>query len=524
MLIQKKKILFVGKETFMYPFLFLNQKWKDRFEIASLWTNPQEPTFDECDLNSSTYYECCRRGIKAYGLSNAVKKYINGTFDKDKIEKLEEKYSHFKNFNQQLISDQMMSVCYHTRAWGNPPSYEQQLWWLQCVYENIEEILDDYKPDVIFDCDIAELPRTVLNEIAYYRGIPYINQNVARYEMYKIPSYTRNLGIEKYFLTKYGDCLNEENVEEKDYVINFRNTPTIKNSTYFIKGNATYAYESEPLITTLKKIYGICMYMKRQDKSKKNRELKKLAPEIFPTSRKFLKTYIKNLLFRRYLYKTKTLFENPVENEPYVYMPLHLIPESSTFSMAPFWINELTTIEAVSKSLPAGWRLYVKEHQSMLGERSMAFYKQVKKIPNVRLVRFNYYDDPKPWIENARAVVTITGTSAYEAALLGKPAFVFGDVPFAVIKGVTRVRDIEKLPRLFQDIKDVQDTNNVKECAAYIKAVKSLGKSIDLGNIMNKAYAHLVQEKELDEEFWKELENLREFFEDAYEYAEERMR
>ena len=54
-------------------------------------------------------------------------------------------------------------------------------------------------------------------------------------------------------------------------------------------------------------------------------------------------------------------------------MPLHLIPESTTLVKAPYFINELTLIEAVSKSLPIGWFLYVKEHQSMLGERSIEY-------------------------------------------------------------------------------------------------------------------------------------------------------
>lgn len=65
-------------------------------------------------------------------------------------------------------------------------------------------------------------------------------------------------------------------------------------------------------------------------------------------------------------------------------MPLHLIPESSTFTLAPIYINELSIIEAVSKSLPTGWWLYVKEHQAMLGERGEFFYKAVNKLPNVK--------------------------------------------------------------------------------------------------------------------------------------------
>lgn len=524
----KKNILLVGKETFMYPWYYLTDIWGKDNNIASLWVNHMETELEKCGLNESTYYAFGGKGIKVYSLNDALVSFqkqmdcLNIT--SQDISYIEGRYSHYKNINLQLISDQLMSVCYHNRKLYTPPTYEQQLLWLSCLYKNIEGILDDFQPDVIFDCDIAELPRTLLNEVAHSRGIPYISIAYSKYQMYKIPSYTLNLGVEAYFACEYEKFLKEDNTEEEAYVREFREKKSIKNSTYLVKGNPTYAYEVEPLIDTIKSIYGRWRYFVNQDKPKRNKKLKKQNPVLFVDSKKYMKFWTKTRFFRRWLYKTKSLFENPVDGESYVYMPLHLVPESTTYSIAPFWINELSAIEAVSKSLPAGWRLYVKEHQAMLGERSMDFYKKVKKIPNVRLVRFNYYEDPKPWIEKCRAVVTITGTAAYEAALMGKPAFMFGDMPYSLIKGVTRIREIEKLPELLHEIRDVSAVDNIKECAAYIRAVKSVGKSIDLGNIMNKAYLHLTRGDELDDAFWEEIDNLKEFFEDAYERADKRIK
>ncbi len=90
-------------------------------------------------------------------------------------------------------------------------------------------------------------------------------------------------------------------------------------------------------------------------------------------------------------------------------MPLHLIPEATTFVKVPFYINELFLIEQIAKALPAGWYLYVREHQSMAGERSLDFYKRVNRIFNVKLVQLNYYKDPKPWIAKSLGIVTISG-------------------------------------------------------------------------------------------------------------------
>lgn len=513
-----KRILLVGKETFMYPFYFLVDRWEKENTIASFWINQHESELDECHLNRTTYYAFKEKGIIEYSLHEAVvhfsEKINNQSLDYDILHEMEENNSFFKNFNCQIVSDQVMSINYHYRNFHQAPTYEQQLIWISCIYINIEKILDDFKPDVIFDCDIAELPRTVLNEIAYRRNIPYISPAYPRYEMHKIPSYSLNQGMESYFVEAYKKNLLKLNEEEKKYVLDFRKRKNIKNKMFLEKGNSTYSYFAEPFIDTAKKIYGRWTYFIEQDKPKKNKQLKKENPILFVSSSKYMRFWIKYNLFRRKLYKTKTLFEDPVDGEPYVYIALHLIPESTTFSMAPFWINELSVIEAVSKSVPAGWRVYVKEHQAMLGERGMDFYKRVRAIPNVRLVRFNYYDDPKPWIEKAKAVVTITGTAAYEAALLGKPAFVFGDVPFGVIKGVTRIKNIEDLPGMFRNLGKI---DNLNECAAYIKTVKDVGEPINLNYIMNTAYAYLTRNEKLTEQFWDEIDHLQKFFENAFE-------
>lgn len=515
-----KKILMVGKETFTYPFYFLSKSWKDNNQLAMLWINPIETKYDECDINSSTYYAFERLGyIKNYTLNWAADLYTKNlnipNVDYNYLKYVEEKYTHFKNLNCQLISDQKMTGHYHFRTMCVPLTYEQQLLWIQLVYQNIERILDEYKPDVIFDCDIAELARTVLNEVAYAKNIPYVSIAYPRYEMYKIPSYCLSIKSDEYFVKEYQKCLKTDNKEEKKYIYQYRNSASIKNKMYLGVNNPTYQYNADPLMKTIKAIYERGIYFLKQDLSKKNRLLKKKNPILFDSSKKYMWFWIKYQLFRRKLMKSTTFFDTPVEGENYIYMPLHLIPESTTFSMAPFWINELSLIEAVSKALPTGWYLYVKEHQAMVGERGIDFYNKIKSIPNVRLVKFNYYDDPKPWIEKAKAVVAITGTSVYEGALMGKPGFIFGDVPFGVIKGIQRVKNIEELPLLFKNLDSV---NNVNECAAYIRAVKNVGMDVNLNFIINEAYENLVHNKKLSNNFNEELEKLRLFFERAISY------
>ena len=40
--IENKRILLVGKETYMYPFYYLIDEWSGKNEIATFWVNPME--------------------------------------------------------------------------------------------------------------------------------------------------------------------------------------------------------------------------------------------------------------------------------------------------------------------------------------------------------------------------------------------------------------------------------------------------------------------------------------------------
>ena len=60
------------------------------------------------------------------------------------------------------------------------------------------------------------------------------------------------------------------------------------------------------------------------------------------------------------------------------------------------------------------------------------------------MISVNYYIDPKPIIQNAIGVITVTGSAAYEAALLGKKAIVFGDVYFNLIEWYNKVKKFMK--------------------------------------------------------------------------------
>jgi hypothetical protein len=279
------------------------------------------------------------------------------------------------------------------------------------------------------------------------------------------------------------------------------------------KGTITSQYKPSNLLKVLKYIIIKALYFFNVYVVKKNFKIVSNKSPIFTSPLKHFYFYLKVEIKKQILYRKNKYFQNPVKNEHYVYMPLHLIPESTTFVKAPFYVNELFLIEQISKSLPITWKLYVKEHQAMIGERSFQFYKKIKQFPNVRLVQFNFYDDPKPWIENAKGVITISGSTAYEAAILGKKSVVFADVPFKLIEGVTKVDTFEKLASSFAEFGEI---DNIKSCAAYIAAVKSVGTEIDIKYLISESEAIINGDANVSEKFDKNIALLVSFYNKAY--------
>ncbi len=520
-MIKNKKILLVCRESFSYPLFFLAQKMlSDGNEVGAFFIHPEESYYNKCFYNANTYYNFKENlpNVKLYGLKDFCEKfeerYRTNLIDKEYLNSIEHDFSHFKNLNQQLGSSQLTTRHFHTRMYFTHTSFEQNLIFLELGYKKVIEVLEDFKPDVILDIEDAELLRTILNEVAFKMKIPYINIDYPRFEEYKIPTYCLGIQTETYLKQCYNQFYSmpeKELKSEYEYITNFRQNKTIMSQEF--KGTITSQYKPDSIFSVCKVLVGMLLYFWNLSITAGNWKLFKRKQILYSNPFKHFIFYVKVAIKKQLLFRKNRYFVAPEKDETYVYMPLHLIPESTTFVKAPFYINELHIIEQISKSLPIGWKLYVKEHQAMLGERSFSFYKKVKKFPNVKVVQFNYYSDPKPWIQNAKGVITISGTSAYEAAMLGKKAIVFSDVPFSLIDGITKVKSYQELPSLIAAFGPV---DNIKSCASYLATIKSVGKQINLKYLMSEGEAVIKGEQKMTEKFHVKLEELYEFFVEAY--------
>ena len=138
-----------------------------------------------------------------------------------------------------------------------------------------------------------------------------------------------------------------------------------------------------------------------------------------------LKKVLEPLRGLRYkLLEPTYLRPEPLPDE-YDYFPLHFSPESSINTPAPFYVDQLRVIDRIMLERPDPSRpLVVKEHPSMYGTRTFAFYKQVKHRPLVQFVSRDY--PQKQLLRGASTVYSVTGTSCLEKFLLGGQWVQFG--------------------------------------------------------------------------------------------------
>ncbi len=134
----------------------------------------------------------------------------------------------------------------------------------------------------------------------------------------------------------------------------------------------------------------------------------------------------------------RTLFEQPVAGERYVFYALNYAPEHTIDVEAPHFVSTLETVRNIARSLPLGVRLYVKEHPVGIGIRSPAELQAIKDLPGVRLI--DPHHDSHALIKGAALAVSLSGTVSLEAALYGKQTAILSDIFIANFSTCRRLR------------------------------------------------------------------------------------
>jgi hypothetical protein len=113
-----------------------------------------------------------------------------------------------------------------------------------------------------------------------------------------------------------------------------------------------------------------------------------------------------------------------LRGKPFVFYGLHVEPEIWFQSRSPEYFYQLSAIISLSRDLPVGVVLAVKEHLPAVGRRPDLFYEQILALKNV--VMLNVEEPGQEIARQATAVATICGTIGQEAAVIGRRVVAFG--------------------------------------------------------------------------------------------------
>jgi len=169
---------------------------------------------------------------------------------------------------------------------------------------------------------------------------------------------------------------------------------------------------------------------------------------------KFKVLYRKFLELLKKKYRQNFIDKNLIKklhyDTPFIYYPMFAEPEKVILLGAPFWTNQLEIIKQISKSIPIGYSLFVKEHPMMfILWRKTSFYKEIRSLPNVVLIHPSVSSDEL--MENCSLVISTAGTSALESIFHGKSAITFVDTGLDMIPYVHVLESINDLSSLIKN-------------------------------------------------------------------------
>lgn len=411
------------------------------------------------------------------------KKYQDEKLDSDYLAYLEKEYG-IPNLWPYIAVDRIIMSNQLVREYPYDKSlfsHEEMMRMLQVRAKAIIEFLEQEKPDVLMFSAIGSMGSCLLYEIAKKKKIRILTILPAyiRDRFLLSEDYNRFTYVEQKLRTHSTSSASVELA--KKVLCQFREQPQsyypdIDNMTQKTNRQKQLKFLSPKNFLQSLRWFGELIIHYIHDK-KYNDYSSDMNPWYYLIDR--IKRKSRNLIGLSDLYDTF----NPEED--FAFFPLHLEPELALLFQAPFYTDQKSLIRQIAKSLPVHYKLYVKEHPLMVDFRPRSFYKELKKIPNVKLI--NPTISGVKVIPHAKLVTTITGTAGWEAALLKKPVITFGDHFYNSLSMIKKCTEIEKLPYLIKDcLENFTNNYDEKELLHFIAAILEESTQVNLDYLWEK--------------------------------------
>ncbi len=397
------------------------------------------------------------------------KQYKTEKLDLDFLRSLEENYG-LPNLWPYIYIDRIVRYNMFLREYPyDTPSYthEEMLKILQIRARAIIKFFDEEKPEVVIFSLVGGIADMLLYEIARKRGIKTLVLYQTRVGIRQTVS--QEYGTFSYVIDVFKKLQSGQNAdpryhqEAQTFLNEFRNKPT------------PYSNIDTPDLKPVTR----------------RKQFKFLIPNNLIRGISWIFTVWKNYLLNphrddydtvkpwhylidkirrklRILVGFEKFYDEPDYTEDYAFFPLQYEPEKASMLYAPFYTDQLWLAKLFARSLPANYKLYIKEHPAMFGFRTHKYYKELKKIPNVKIVRptLKSFD----LIRRTKLTITTTGSGGWESILFKKPVITFGKVFYNELSAVKHCSNPEILPFIVRD----QLTNhkhNEKELLNMLTAI-----------------------------------------------------
>jgi len=364
--------------------------------------------------------------------------------DKDFLNDIESKYFNSSILKAAKIDRRLVGGLKSTYIQNDKNVFtdEELMQNIQLSFKEISEFIDNYKPDLIIGFICVTLIEYLTFHIAKKKNIQYFNLR---------PSRIKN----RFFVVK--DIFDPANDIVKDFALNVTDLQSNKEAKNIIEElKKDFSYEG---VIATKKKDNFRQHLKYSSiKSyfmKKKHPILKIPEYVIKIFRnKYLTTIYAWRLKRIYqTYSSFHYFKKLKKNvhTNYVLFPLHVEPEVQLLLHGHNYTNQIDVIENIAQNLPNGVTMLVKEHPMAVGYRPTRFYKEINSIPNVTVL--SPMEDLSRILKDAKMLITISGTSAFEAILNKIPVIHFGDLPFEILSD-TMIKKLDS----FSDISHSYNT------------------------------------------------------------------
>jgi len=414
------------------------------------------------------------------------KKYKEEKVDLKYLSYLEKEYG-IPNLWPYIMVDRtlMYNIPVKEYPYDIPPFNHEELMRITQAYaRKIISFLKKEKPDFLFCSVIGGIAGVLLYHIAKKMGIRTMFVIESCTEKRQVISETYNIfsSADKIFARNKKEGAPEKYLNEaKRFLENFRNQPTTYHTSVVQARKATTRSSHLKFLRPKSFTQSAKWFIHIMKEYQKQKKFKDYSYDSNPWQ------YLSNRLKRkaRNLIGLTDLYSPFNPDCDFAYFSLHYQPEISTMLYAPFYVDQKYVIKQIARSLPLHYTLYVKEHPVMVEYRPRSFYKEILKMPNVKLI------DPSistySILPKTKLVATIAGTTAWEGLLLKKPAINFGDRFYNSLPGAKRCHDFEQLPYIIKNQLD-NYVPNEEELIAFLAAIFEDSVPVDLIHLWEKEW------------------------------------